>query len=702
MRSMSTDKKRIQGGLAIWIGVFALVVTLMRGGVFQSFENASWDWRVRAIARASSHDSRIKVVTIDQSSLEYVSKEMGLAWPWPRSIYGPVLEFLHRAGARGVAFDLLFTEPSNEVGDDDAFAQSVGGTLPVISAVALQKGTMEESPEAQVLFRERQMEDKDAIEPYLRGPKRPRYSAGALPIVPLLKASAGFGSVTSTADEDQIVRHTQPGAYLNDVPVLSLPFALYATVHKQLGADPELMSRQDPQGEYLIRYFGPAATYDTYSMSAILSSAIRLSEGKEAKVSPTEFTDSYVLIGGSAPGLLDLRAVPFEGAYPGVEVNATILDNIIHRSFLRHAPFGYAIAIAGGSLLFSTLAGLLFKRGGLAAQVLVMLGWIGGCFAAAHLGWWLPMIDVVAGMFFIGIATGVLQYQIEGRQHRFIRNAFRYYLSPEVIEQIVQDPSSLRLGGERRELTILFSDIQGFTGISERLSADQLVQFLNRFLSEMSTIILESGGTLDKYQGDAVIAFWNAPLTVTDHRERAVKAALQCQARLRELASEFERNFRINVRMRIGIHTGVVSVGNFGSDQRFNYTMIGDAANVASRLEGVNKVFGTSVIVSESTRREGALSVAWRKLGRVKVVGRNESIEIYQPLDVAAESTLVGELSLYHDALSSFEAGKLTEAQSIFEKLSSDDPVRAAYLARIARMVAQGGAESAVWDVKEK
>jgi adenylate cyclase len=684
------------------MGVFALVVALMRGEVFQSFENASWDWRVRSVARASSHDPRIKVITIDQASLEYVSKEMGLAWPWPRSVYGPVLEFLHRAGAQGVAFDLLFTEPSNEMGDDEAFAQSVGGSLPVVSAVALQRGDMEESPEAQALFRDRQMEEQSSILPYLGGLTRSHYSAAALPVLPLLKASAGFGSVTSTSDDDQIVRHTQPGAYLKDIPVLSLPFALYATLHAHTGAEEELVSRQDQRGNYLIRYFGPAATYDTYSMSAILSSAIRLSEGKEAKVSPAEFKDSYVVIGGSAPGLLDLRAVPFEGAYPGVEVNATILDNIIHRSFLRHVPLPYAIAIALSTLLLSTLAGLFLKRGGLMTQALLVLGWVGGCFTVAHLGWWLPMVDVVAGMFFIGIATGVLQYQIEGRQHRFIRNAFRYYLSPEVIERIVQDPSSLRLGGERRELTILFSDIQGFTGISERLSADQLVQFLNRFLSEMSTIILESGGTLDKYQGDAVIAFWNAPLTVTDHRERAVGSALRCQARLRELAGEFERSFGINVRMRIGIHTGVVSVGNFGSDQRFNYTMIGDAANVASRLEGVNKVFGTSVIVSDSTRREGSATVAWRKLGRVKVVGRNEPIEIYQPLDVAAESTLVGELSLYHDALSSFEAGKLTEAQSIFEKLSSDDPVRAAYLARIARMVAQGGAESAVWDVKEK
>lgn len=699
--SVFADQKRLRGGVAIWVSVSALVVLLLLSGALQSFEFASWDWRVRSVARASARDARIKIITIDQTSLEYVSREMGLGWPWPRSVYVPILEYLRAAGAKGVAFDLLFTERSNEVGDDDSFARAVAATLPVISAVAPQRGKIYESADELALFTERQTLSRETILPYLRGGTHPTYPGAALPIEPLIKASAGFGGVTSTADEDQIVRHVQPGVYLKEVPLLSLPFALYATVRGSAGAPEELLSAENELGEYLIRYFGPAGTYDTYSFSAILSSAIRMSEGKDPKVLPADFKDSYVFVGGSAPGLLDLRAVPFDGAYPGVEVNATVLDNIIHRAFFRHVSPAWSVMLAMGSLLIATCSGLFLRRGGLTVQGLLLLGWIGACFIVAHLGWWLPMVDTVVGMFVVGIATGVLQYQIEGRQHRFIRNAFRYYLSSEVIERIVEDPSSLRLGGERRELTILFSDIQGFTGISERLSADQLVQFLNRFLSEMSTIILESGGTLDKYQGDAVIAFWNAPLSVADHKERAVRAALRCQARLRELSDEFQRSFGINVRMRIGIHTGVVSVGNFGSDQRFNYTMIGDAANVASRLEGVNKVFGTSVIASGSTRSESAASTAWRRLGRVKVVGRNEPIEIYQPLDIPVDGTLVTELALYHDAVSRFEARDFSEARSMFERLT-DDPVRRVYLARIDGLVAHGGGESLVWDAKEK
>jgi adenylate cyclase len=327
--------------------------------------------------------------------------------------------------------------------------------------------------------------------------------------------------------------------------------------------------------------------------------------------------------------------------------------------------------------------------------------WIGACYGAAHLGWWVVMVAPLAGLIFVSIATGVLQYQLEGRQHRFIRKAFRQYMSPEVIEEIVKDPSKLRLGGERRELTILFSDIQGFTGISERLPPDQLVQFLNRFLSEMSNIILESGGTLDKYQGDAIIAFWNAPLAVEDHRARAVRAAMACQQRLHELGPEFERNFGVRPRMRIGIHTGVVSVGNFGSDLRFNYTMIGDAANVASRLEGINKVFGTYVITSEATRDATVPGVVWRKLGSVKVVGRAEPVVVYQPVNSAVDLDLVSNLTTYDDALSRFEVGQTREAHALFESLS-DDPVSVAYRARIERMMGSGVVESPVWDVKEK
>jgi adenylate cyclase len=313
----------------------------------------------------------------------------------------------------------------------------------------------------------------------------------------------------------------------------------------------------------------------------------------------------------------------------------------------------------------------------------------------------MPMVLPLLGMVGVLVATLVIQYQVEGRQHRFIRNAFQYYISAEVIERMVADPSTLSLGGERKELTIFFSDIQGFTGISERLPPDKLVQFLNRFLSEMSAIVLEQGGTLDKYQGDAVIAFWNAPLEIKNHQARAVEAALRCQKRLGELAPEFERDFGISVKMRIGIHTGIVSVGNFGSSKRFNYTMIGDAANVASRLEGVNKVFGTPIIASEATKTAIDREFIWRRLGDVRVVGRKEAISVYQPMDTIAVEGSDRLLSLHNEALELYEREDLLAARKRFEDLG-DDAVARAYISRIDAMIGREGSFKRVWDLTEK
>jgi adenylate cyclase len=217
----------------------------------------------------------------------------------------------------------------------------------------------------------------------------------------------------------------------------------------------------------------------------------------------------------------------------------------------------------------------------------------------------------------------------------------------------------------------------------------------------MSSIVLEEGGTLDKYQGDAVIAFWNAPLEIKNHQAQAVRAALKCQRRLRELTFEFERDFGINVKMRIGIHTGLVSVGNFGSSKRFNYTMIGDAANVASRLEGVNKVFGTSIIASEATKSAVEGEFTWRSLGEVRVVGRKEAIPVYQPIDTIAVEGSDRLLFLHNEALGLYEREDLLAARKRFEDLG-DDAVARAYIARIDAMMSGEGSFKRVWDLTEK
>ena len=251
---------------------------------------------------------------------------------------------------------------------------------------------------------------------------------------------------------------------------------------------------------------------------------------------------------------------------------------------------------------------------------------------------WMPLapksrtdssIPLAAAVSALGIG-GMLNYIAEGRQKHFLKAAFRRYLSPTVVDQLIRHPERLRLGGERRELTIFFSDLQGFSSFSERLSPEDLTHLLNDYLTDMTDIILEEGGTLDKYEGDAIIAFWGAPIEQPDHAVRAVRAAVRCQRRLAERRDEWAQRYGAVLKMRVGINTGPVVVGNMGSNQRFDYTILGDAANLASRLEGANKALGTYLMISESAWTATGGAFPGRELGALRVVGRHTPVRVWE------------------------------------------------------------------------
>ncbi|MDP2913902.1 MAG: adenylate/guanylate cyclase domain-containing protein, partial [Candidatus Aminicenantes bacterium] len=233
------------------------------------------------------------------------------------------------------------------------------------------------------------------------------------------------------------------------------------------------------------------------------------------------------------------------------------------------------------------------------------------------------------------IGASVLNYKIEGQQRRFIKSVFSHYLSPAVIDRLIEDPKRLQLGGEEREITSFFSDVEGFTPISEKLSPSELVALLNAYLSEMTEIILEEGGTLDKYEGDAIVAFWNAPLDDPDHAYRACRAALSCQKKLEEIGPDFIQRFGLGVRARIGLNTGPAVVGNMGSGRRFDYTAMGDTINLAARLEGACKTYGVPILVGERTFESVQDRILAREVDRVRVVGKKQPVKIFE---------LIGEL----------------------------------------------------------
>ncbi|MDX1294779.1 MAG: adenylate/guanylate cyclase domain-containing protein, partial [Sulfurimonadaceae bacterium] len=302
-------------------------------------------------------------------------------------------------------------------------------------------------------------------------------------------------------------------------------------------------------------------------------------------------------------------------------------------------------------------------------------------YTAYGMNLWLDLAPLLLGIVFASLGAFGLNYFIEGRQRRFIRSAFAQYLSPAVIDTLVEHPENLKLGGEKKRLTLLFSDIEGFTKISSQMDAERVAQFLNDYLGLLSDTIMELGGTIDKYEGDAIIAFWNAPLPQEKHAALAVEAALTCQRLLHDHNDRFLETYGHVIKTRFGIHTGDVIIGNLGTEKRFDYTFIGDAGNLASRLESANKQFSSYIMISEATREAMGERYPCRELGTIAVVGREEPVRVFEPLETAYPGS-----DAYHAALHAFYAEEFDAAEEGFAAFADSDAVSRTYLSFIERI----------------
>lgn len=714
MISLGNFWKKFLGWLAICCLCGSLEILSTRheflASFFDEIENRSWDWRMKLQTLKAAPDPGIKIILIDQISLDIRERDF-ITWPWPRSMYVPVVKYLEQAGAKGVAFDLLFTEASY-VGpnEDRELADATAGALPVVSAMMFRNSGKGPGNEKFLKFRNRQAErDQETgfSRKYLPADLTKRFRSALLPTMELLEKSHAFGNVAADPDSDGIFRHYIPGGYADGVPALGLPFALYDLVVGREGRTLDYAKLLDGNRFLTVNFKGAETAYKTFSIDSVINSFVDVMESRPPTIPLEEFKDAWVFVGVGAPGLMDLRPTPICDRCIGVFYNATVLDNLLHDDFIARLPhswsflFALALVMAGSGL---TLIATKLRHY-LGATVLLLGSSLGLALWLAGQGYWINVVVPMLCMI-ISVLLGLgFQYQLEGRQHRFIKSAFQYYVSPGVIDKIIDDPSKLSLGGERRELSIFFSDIVGFTSISETIEPSRLVQLLNTYLTAITDIIMNHGGTVDKYVGDAVVAFWNAPIPVADHASKSVQAALACQAELSKLQMQFESDFGVTVKTRIGINTDPVSVGNFGSKSRFNYTVIGDGANLASRLEGANKFFGTSILISSNTYQQLRDTIRCRKVADIRVVGKSEVVTVYEPLDSTKSGEFKG-LDEYERSLSHFEKGDLKSASSGFRSLE-EDPLAKAYLRRIEMELKilerdEGAEWSPVWNLTEK
>ena len=708
--------------IAVFVILVALSLFFTDAPFIRFMELKALDLRMVSRGALPAGDETV-IVAIDEKSLSELGR-----WPWPRTTIARLIDTLQGYGARAVGFDIVFAEPdansslqtvaelSQEVRDAGVEDKRVFGLLEkqwkLADTDAALAGAIEKAKNVTLgyFFHISQQDvahlDDGQISASAASIANSRFQmiraepgASEAPLIhahapqpslPLFVAVAeNSGYFNAFPDSDGVIRwsplaikfrdnyyYSLPLALLVqylDWPMIALNLAEYGAAGVQLG-DRQIPT--DEMGRMLVNYLGPGKTFPHYGVSDILN----------GRIPPETFKGKIVLVGATATGIYDLRVTPFSAVYPGVEIHATVIDNILHGDFLVHSGWTKFLDICT-IVLVGLIMGFAIPRMKAVSGVLLSLILVGayvavntGIFITTNV--WMNLIYPVLTMVTIYLGITVYRYVTEEREKKKIRGAFQYYLTPSVVNEILKDPSKLKLGGDKKHLSVLFSDIRGFTTIAEKLSPEDLVSLLNEYLTAMTDIVFKYDGLLDKYIGDAVMAVFGAPLDQPDHALRAGRTALEMMTELHRLQAKWAQEGRPEVDIGVGINTGDMVVGNMGSLMRFDYTVMGDAVNLASRLEGTNKEYGTNIIISEFHYEETKETFYCRELDAVRVKGKKRPVRIYELLGEKQDADRFRPfVEPFEAGLEHYRQGRWDEAIAAFKEVLALRP--ADYPARL-------------------
>ena len=669
---MAVTRKQVCSILVLTLVTYGVSLIVFLSGGLGMFELKAFDLFSRRLNPLRSPGD-IVIVQIDQVSIDALSSE-GVTWPWPRQVYAPLFDYL--AAADGVFVDILFTEPSSYGVDDDVqLAEGLKKAGNVYLPVFLTSAQKELAPA------DRRFLSRIALPPGGASP-RLTYASAIVPIGPLQPVARGGGNVMIKPDPDGVYRR---------VPLI---FGLGGEVipHFVLG---HLLARQQvqqtPHGfslqgaplplrddNLVLRFYRGKQPFPTISASAVLGSYLDREAGRKPAIPPDYFRGKKVFLGLTAAGLYDLKPIAVSAVSTGVLVHATTLDNLLHRNYLRQlevvwvAVFMFALSLTACWFILthnSLLSNLAFFSVASAVTVALPASLFYNCL-------YLQFIPLLLAFFLSTTATAAFSYATEGKERRFVRRAFAQYMDETIVAHLLKNPDLIKPGGQRRRVTVFFADIAGFTSISEKLAPEETARILHTILNGFTEVVIANRGVIDKYIGDCVMAFWGAPLDSAEDECNACRAALQCMATLEEINRGFAAEGYGNISMRIGIHSGDAIVGNLGSDRLFDYTVVGDTVNLASRLEGANKQFATRIMVSEATLQRTAGEFLSRELGLIEVKGKSQPVRIYELVSASAGATReqMELVRSYGEAYDLFRNGCWGEAAARFAALLGHTP----------------------------
>ena len=676
-------------GIVITLAVCALFLAASLSDfevpLLDQLELKTYDMRIRALER--THPQYVTIAAIDEQSLARVGR-----WPWSRSVHAELTRRLDEAGAKVIAFDVFFTEHESPKADAQ-FARALASTKKAVlsNVFLLDEREARYRGEAGLEAGLKAIAPQAIGEAKGRKPRDDRRTFGVLASIPELQASGAYsGHINVLPDVDGVVRRVplvmqhgdryfpssdlQVARAFDPDRALSLAIEPYGIVGVNVGGR---LIPTDLEGDLLVRYRGPAArTFDTVSVADIL----------DRKADPALLRDRVVLIGGTAAALGDIRATPYGHAVQGVEVRANTIENLLDGRVIQRPEY-MALVDVTMMLVVGLLLVWLLPRFGVSGGGLLAAAMLAGYVALAVYffrseGLWLNLIYPVLLVVLLFAAATLVSYFFTFSEKRYLKLAFQHYVPPAVVEDLVADAGALRLGGEKRELTVLFSDIRGFTTLSEGMQPEELVKLMNEYFTVMTERVFAEKGSLDKYIGDAIMAVYGAPVAETEHPKQACRSALAMLRALDELHRKWQPKGLPKIGIGVGINTGPMIVGNMGSATRFNYTVVGDAVNLASRIESLNKTYGTSILISENTYQRVAGEFAnLREVDRVQVRGREQPVRLYE---LFPEGKLGADfLGEYRVAYAALMSGDYARSAAMFEKLAkSGDGVSAFHAQR--------------------